>query len=64
MAEFDAHLRMVGEWPAHPPQHRFNPHGISVRPEVNLMVTSDFMMPASTLDSSPGDPELRDAIRV
>jgi 56kDa selenium binding protein (SBP56) len=64
VAEFDAHLRMVGEWPAHPPHHGFNPHGISARPEVNLMVTSDFMMPASTLDSSPGDPELRGAIRV
>jgi hypothetical protein len=64
VAEFDPHLRMVGEWPAHPPHHGFNPHGISARPEVNLMVTSDFMMPASTLDTYPGDPELRGAIRV
>ena len=64
VAEFDANLNMVGEWPDHPPHHGFNPHGISARPEVNLMVTSDFMMPASTLNTYPGDPELRGAIRV
>jgi selenium-binding protein 1 len=64
VAEFDKHLDMVAEWPVHPPHHGFNPHGISVRPEVNLMVTSDFMMPSSTLDSFPGDPELRGSIRV
>src|SRR5215472_9981129 len=64
VAEFDKHLHMVNEWPLHPPHHGFNPHGISARPEVNLMVTSDFMMPSSTLDSFPGDPELRGSIRV
>jgi len=64
VAEFDKHLQMVAEWPVHPPHHGFNPHGISARPEVNLMVTSDFMMPSSTLDSFPGDPELRGSIRV
>jgi selenium-binding protein 1 len=64
VAEFDSHLNMVGEWPDHPPHHGFNPHGISARPEINLMVTSDFMMPASTLNTYPGDPELRGAIRV
>jgi selenium-binding protein 1 len=64
VAEFDNHLQMVAEWPVHPPHHGFNPHGISARPEVNLMVTSDFMMPSSTLDSFPGDPELRGSIRV
>ena len=64
VAEFDSRLNMVGEWPEHPPHHGFNPHGISARPEINLMVTSDFMMPASTLNTYPGDPELRGAIRV
>ena len=64
VAEFDSRLNMVGEWPDHPPHHGFNPHGISARPEINLMVTSDFMMPASTLNTYPGDPELRGAIRV
>ena len=64
VAEFDGRLQMVGEWPVHPPHHGFNPHGIAARPEINLMVTSDFIMPASTLDSVPGDPELRGSIRV
>jgi selenium-binding protein 1 len=64
LAEFDKQLHMVAEWPAHPPHHGFNPHGISARPELNLMVTSDFMMPSSTLDTFPGDPELRGSIRV
>jgi selenium-binding protein 1 len=64
VAEFDSRLRLVGEWPANPPQHDFNPHGISARPEINLMVTSDFMMPASSLNVVPGDPLLRGIIRV
>jgi selenium binding protein SBP56 len=64
VAEFDGDLRLVGEWPASPPEHDFNPHGISARPELNLMVTSDFMMPASSLNIVPGDPLLRGIIRV
>ena len=64
VAEFDANLRMVGEWPTDPPQHDFNPHGISARPDLNLMVTADFMMPASSLNIVPGDPLLRGSIRV
>ena len=64
VAEFDKNLRLVGEWPAQPPEHDFNPHGISARPDLNLMVTSDFMMPASSLNIVPGDPLLRGIIRV
>jgi selenium binding protein SBP56 len=64
VAEFNKRLQRVGEWPVHPPQDGFNPHGISARPELNLMVTSDFMMPASSLNIVPGDPLLRGAIRV
>ena len=64
VAEFDKDLDMVAEWPVHPPRHGFNPHGISARPDLNLMVTSDFIMASSTLDSFPGDPELRGSIRV
>jgi selenium-binding protein 1 len=64
VAEFDKNLRLVGEWPAQPPEHDFNPHGISARPDLNLMVTSDFMMPASSLNVVPGDPLLRGIIRV
>jgi len=64
LAEFDAGLRLIKEWPDDPPQDGFNPHGISARPELNLMVTSDFILPASTLNVVPGDPVLRGAIRV
>ena len=64
VAEFDRNLRLIGEWPAAPPMHDFNPHGISARPELNLMVTSDFMLPDSSLNAVPGDPLLRGSIRV
>jgi selenium-binding protein 1 len=64
VAEFAAGLQMIAEWPASPPQHDFNPHGISARPQLNLMVTSDFMMPASSPNIVPGDPLLRGIIRV
>lgn len=64
VAEFTDDLRLVREWPDSPPEDGFNPHGISARPDLNLMVTSDFIMPASTLNLFPGDPELRGAIRV
>jgi selenium-binding protein 1 len=64
VAEFDGNLQLTGEWPAQPPEHDFNPHGISARPDLNLMVTSDFMMPASSLNVVPGDPLLRGIIRV
>ena|SRR5215470_16849677 len=64
LAEFDSHLRLIEEWPTSAPQDGFNPHGISARPELNLMVTSDFILPASTLNIVPGDPVLRGAIRV
>src|SRR5262249_12501609 len=47
-----------------PPTDGFNPHGISVRPEINLMVTSDFICPATTLHAVAGDPELRGSVRV
>ena len=64
VAEFDNNLHLIQEWPTRPPRDGFNPHGISARPELNLMVTSDFMMPASSLNIVPGDPMLRGAIRV
>ncbi|MGH9364795.1 MAG: selenium-binding protein SBP56-related protein, partial [Thermoanaerobaculia bacterium] len=64
VAEFDKDLKLVAEHPAEPPAEGFNPHGISVRPEVNLMVTSDFICPSSTLASVPGDLDLRGSARV
>jgi selenium-binding protein 1 len=64
VAEFDKNLQLVAEHPASPPDDGFNPHGISVRPEINLMVTSDFVCPSSTLHAMPGGLDLRGSIRV
>ncbi len=64
VAEFDRHLQLVREWPDNPPPAGFNPHGISARPDLNLMVTTDFINPVTTLNAVPGDPEVRGSIRV
>jgi selenium-binding protein 1 len=64
VVEFDSRLRLVAEHPARPPDEGFNPHGISVNPERNLMVTSDFICPSTTLHAVPGNLDLRGSIRV
>jgi hypothetical protein len=73
IAEFDGHMRFVEnhfgtvsllrEWPKSPPLDGFNPHGISARPDLNLMMTSDFLLPDSTLMGSMG-PVLRGSVRI
>src|SRR5262249_13839296 len=52
------------EWPSSPPLDGFNPHGISARPDLNIMMTSDFILPASTLNAVAGDPVLRGSGRI
>ena len=64
VVEFDRSLHQLGSWPSLPPTDGFNPHGISVRPELNLMMTSDFILPDSTLNIFPGPPVLRNTVRV
>jgi hypothetical protein len=64
LAEFDKQLHLKKEWPDAPPQDGFNPHGISARSELNLMVTSDFINPVTTLNVFPGPPVLRGSVRV
>jgi selenium-binding protein 1 len=64
VAEFDSNRHLVAEFPINPPDDGFNPHGISVRPELNLMVTSDFICPSTTLHVVPGGLDLRGSIRV
>jgi len=64
VAEFDKDLNLVREHPENPPEDGFNPHGISVRPEINLMVTSDFICPSTTLNAVPGGLDLRGSVRV
>src|SRR5438128_6031104 len=63
-AEFTKDLQLVAEYPSEPPMDGFTPHGISVRPEMNLMVTSDFICPATTLHAMPGGLDLRGSVRV
>jgi len=73
VAEFDGSMHFVAnhfgtlslfqEWPSTPPLDGFNPHGISSRPDLNLMMTSDFILPSSTLAGSPG-PVLRGSVRI
>jgi selenium-binding protein 1 len=73
VAEFDGSLRFVAnhfgtfslfqEWPDAPPLDGFNPHGISARPDLNLMLTADFILPTSTLLGSSA-PVLRGSVRV
>ena len=64
VAEFDGALKLVAEHPATPPEDGFNPHGIAARPELDLMVTSDFICPSTTLDAVPGGLDLRGSVRV
>lgn len=73
VAEFDGQLHFVAnhfgtmtlfqEWPSVPPLDGFNPHGISIRPDLNLMMTADFLLPSSTLTGSDA-PVLRGSVRI
>src|SRR5262249_46246018 len=63
LAEFDRNLNLVAEYPVHPPLDGFNPHGISAAFSRNLLVTSDFINPVTTLNAFPGDVELRGSLR-
>lgn len=63
LAEFDRNLQLVTEHPASPPQDGFNPHGISADFSRNLLVTSDFINPVTTLNVWPDPIELRGSLR-
>jgi len=64
VVEFNKQLQIVNEYPENLPDDGFNPHGISARPEINRMVTSDFVCPSTTLHAVPGGLDLRGSIRV
>jgi hypothetical protein len=64
VVELDNERKVVAEHPSNPPEDGFNPHGISIRPTLNLMVTSDFICPTSTLQATPGGLDLRGSVRV
>ena len=73
LADFDGQLHFVAHpvgwtsllqaWPSAPPLDGFNPHGISARPDLNLMMTADFLLPSSTLNGTSGL-VLRGSVRV
>lgn len=64
VVEFNRDLQIVGEWPATlPDDGGFNPHGIDIDFAKNLMVTSDFVNPVTTLNVWTGPVELRSSLR-
>ena len=63
VAEFSGADKLVGMYPANPPQ-AFNPHGMDIRPDANLMVTCDYVEPASTLNATPGPVLYRSTVRI
>lgn len=66
VVEYDAHLNIVRTLPTptDDAEHPFNPHGISIDESHNLMVTSDYVCPVSTLHIGGGKPHLDGSIRV
>jgi len=54
----------VKEYPDTPPAEGSNPHGIFAQAEVDLMVTSDFICPSTTLDAVAGGLDFRGSVRV
>ena len=64
LVEFDKDLNLVAEHPAvQPADGAFNPHGIDADFSRNLLVTADFINPATTLNVVPGNLELRSSLR-
>ena len=64
VVEFDKNLNLVAEHPAVlPADGTLNPHGIDADLSRNLMVTSDFVNPVTTLNVFPGDIQLRSSLR-
>jgi len=64
VVEFDPELRLVGEYPSIPPADGgFNPHGIDADFAKNLLVTSDFINPVTTLNAWTGPVELWGSLR-
>ena len=63
VVELNARMQVTHEWPTDPPAG-FNPHGISINWSHNLIATSDFVDPASTLNNTPGPVVFRGTVRV
>ena len=64
LVEFDKDLNLVAEHPSVlPADGGFNPHGIDADFSRNLLVTSDFVNPVTTLNVFQGDIQLRSSLR-
>lgn len=63
IARVDSDGNVLAEYPENPPPD-FNPHGVQVRTDLNLMATCDYVDPASTLNMVPGGVVLRSSIRI
>jgi len=64
VVEFDKNLNLVAEHPSVlPADGGFNPHGIDADFSKNLLVTSDFVNPVTTLNLFQGDIQLRSSVR-
>jgi hypothetical protein len=64
LVEFDKNLNLVAEHPSvQPADGKFNPHGVDADFSRNLLVTADFVNPATTLNVIPGGLELRSSLR-
>jgi selenium-binding protein 1 len=64
LVEFDKDLNLVAEHPsAQPADGKFNPHGIDADFSRNMLVTSDFVNPVTTLNAFAGDIQLRSSLR-
>ena len=62
IAEFDRCMRLVAEHPSNPP-NGFNPHGIHMRTDINVVASSDFLVPATSLIGFPGGLALSSTVR-
>jgi hypothetical protein len=63
VVELNAQMQITHEWPSNPPAG-FDPHGLTTNVQHNLMLTSDFVDPATTLNSDPGPVVFRGTVRV
>ncbi|HKU62694.1 MAG TPA: selenium-binding protein SBP56-related protein [Gemmatimonadales bacterium] len=64
VVELDNAMRTIAEYPTtSPADGGFNPHGIDADIGKNLLVTSDFINPVTTLNAVPGPLELRSSLR-
>ncbi len=66
VVEYDARSKYVQSWPLSPPTDgQFNPHGIAIDEEHNLILTSDFICPAHTLIIPGGSTaQFRGSVRI